>query len=242
MRPAGRHSSCRNFATPRRRSDFASQNASRAASALHGARLQLLTTSPDGPAQGALIEGFGNKVPKVVVGSVDTLLQVVRAFGARALPAQVILKALPPIFESKDAKARELAKLIVVGAPAAAAAVRWFICAPRVGDRAKAALLRPSAAHCVECCGKHAVHGWSSVAPAGPPQVELARWMGPELIKSCLYDKLRDAQKEELDKLIADAPPGRPQVRGAGQHGCCMSAATGVWKPVAGFLLRSGRS
>ena len=47
-------------------------------------------------------------------------------------------------------------------------------------------------------------------------QVELARWMGPELIRPCLYDKLRDAQKEELDKLIADAPPGRPQVR---RHG-----------------------
>lgn len=37
-----------------------------------------------------------------------------RAFGAKALPAQAILKALPPLFESKDAKARELAKLIVV--------------------------------------------------------------------------------------------------------------------------------
>jgi hypothetical protein len=35
--------------------------------------------------------------------------------------------------------------------------------------------------------------------------------MGPELIRSCLYDKLRDAQKEELDRLMADAPAGRPQ-------------------------------
>ena len=44
------------------------------------------------------------------------LLQAVRAFGAKALPAQAVLKALPPMFESKDAKARELTKLIVVRA------------------------------------------------------------------------------------------------------------------------------
>lgn len=134
-------------------------------------------------AQACLIEGFKNKVPKVVIGSLDALLQAVRygggggsgcssdgtaaavqaranrgtahprqpwgwkmacrtcrraatratpraasphppphvpcrAFGARALPAQAVLKALPPIFDSKDAKARELAKLIVVSWPA----------------------------------------------------------------------------------------------------------------------------
>lgn len=40
--------------------------------------------------------------------------------------------------------------------------------------------------------------------------------MGPELIKSCLFDKLRDAQKDEVDKMMADTPPGRPQVLNAG--------------------------
>jgi hypothetical protein len=69
---------------------------------------------PNPPPQAALLEGLSNKVPKVVAGSLDALLQVVKAFGARALPAPVILKALPPMFESKDAKARELTKLIVV--------------------------------------------------------------------------------------------------------------------------------
>jgi hypothetical protein len=82
----------------------------RLASVTHAARVCHRARAP----QAALIEGFGNKVPKVVVGAVDALLQAVRAFGARALPAQVILKALPPMFESKDAKARELTKLIVV--------------------------------------------------------------------------------------------------------------------------------
>ena len=117
--------------------------------------IPLLPIPPNSPqrAQPALIEGLGNKVPKVVVGSADALLQAVRAFGARALPAPPVLKALPPLFESKDAKARELAKQIVA---------------------------------------------------------ELARWLGAETVRGLLYDKLRDAQKDECDRLIAEAPPGRP--------------------------------
>lgn len=35
-------------------------------------------------------------------------------FGGRVVPGQALLKALPPLFESKDAKARERVKEIVV--------------------------------------------------------------------------------------------------------------------------------
>ncbi len=38
-----------------------------------------------------------------------------RAFGAKVVPANTVLKALPPLFESKDAKARDKVKEIVVG-------------------------------------------------------------------------------------------------------------------------------
>lgn len=44
-----------------------------------------------------------------------------------------------------------------------------------------------------------------------PVQAELARWMGPELIRAALYDKLRDAQKEDVEKLLQEAPAGRPK-------------------------------
>lgn len=65
-----------------------------------------------------------------------------RAFGARALPSQAILKALPPIFDSKDAKARELAKLIVVRGPPPAACqlLLWTACR------------RPQLGHCCRGC------------------------------------------------------------------------------------------
>lgn len=49
--------------------------------------------------------------------------------------------------------------------------------------------------------------------------------MGPDLIKSCLFDKLRDAQKDEVDKMMADAPPGRPQVRQSGRGGGTIACA-----------------
>jgi len=56
--------------------------------------------------------------------------------------------------------------------------------------------------------------------------------MGAELIRSCLWDKLRDAQKEEVEKLMAEAPPGRPQVRARalllGGRGCGLGGAARV--------------
>jgi hypothetical protein len=60
--------------------------------------------------------------------------------------------------------------------------------------------------------------------------------MGAEVIRACLYDKLRDTQKEEIDRLMADAPAGRPQVRGDahawGQRGSSRRARGG--RPHAG--------
>lgn len=35
--------------------------------------------------------------------------------------------------------------------------------------------------------------------------------MGPELIRSSMYDKMRDAQKEDVEKLLQEAPSGRPK-------------------------------
>lgn len=35
--------------------------------------------------------------------------------------------------------------------------------------------------------------------------------MGPELIRANLYDKLRDAQKDDVEKLLQEAPAGRPK-------------------------------
>lgn len=35
--------------------------------------------------------------------------------------------------------------------------------------------------------------------------------MGPELIRANLYDKLRDAQKDDVEKLLQDAPAGKPK-------------------------------
>lgn len=32
--------------------------------------------------------------------------------------------------------------------------------------------------------------------------------MGPELIRASLYEKMRDAMKEDVEKLLAEAPAG----------------------------------
>lgn len=44
-----------------------------------------------------------------------------------------------------------------------------------------------------------------------PPQAELARWVGPELVRAMLFEKLRDAQRADVEQLLADSPPGRPK-------------------------------
>jgi hypothetical protein len=50
------------------------------------------------------------------------------------MPAQQILKALPPLFESKDAKARGSVKEIVVSC--------WWLCAPRGTQHRRMTLAR----------------------------------------------------------------------------------------------------
>lgn len=54
-------------------------------------------------------------------------------------------------------------------------------------------------------------YGGFSFSPSLLLQVELGRWMGPELIRANLYDKLRDAQKDDVEKLLQEAPAGRPK-------------------------------
>jgi hypothetical protein len=121
--------------------------------------------------QGALVEGYTNKVPKVVVGALDATLLLIRyvkqlhrqaagagpqrcnlhysstvllqqyspaaalrhsvcpvlpygrialwmpcrSFGTPAVPVKQLIKDLQPLFESKDVKARDKVKEIVVG-------------------------------------------------------------------------------------------------------------------------------
>lgn len=55
--------------------------------------------------QEALIAGCSHKVPKVAAACVDALAAAFGAFGPKVLAPQPILKALPPLFDSKDAKA-----------------------------------------------------------------------------------------------------------------------------------------
>jgi cytoskeleton-associated protein 5 len=35
--------------------------------------------------------------------------------------------------------------------------------------------------------------------------------MGPELIRAALFEKMRDAQKADVEALLAEAPAGRPK-------------------------------
>lgn len=41
--------------------------------------------------------------------------------------------------------------------------------------------------------------------------VELARWVGPEVVKASLFEKMRDAMREDIEKLLQEAPAGRPK-------------------------------
>jgi hypothetical protein len=45
------------------------------------------------------------------------------------------------------------------------------------------------------------------------PQVELARWLGAPMLRASLFDKMRDAIKDDIEKLLANAPEGRPQAQ-----------------------------
>jgi hypothetical protein len=64
--------------------------------------------------QTELLKGLGNKVPKVVLAAVDTLLAMVTSFGVPTVPPKPILKALPAAFAHKDATVRERAKELTV--------------------------------------------------------------------------------------------------------------------------------
>ncbi|PNH12606.1 Protein MOR1 [Tetrabaena socialis] len=62
----------------------------------------------------SLIVGLTNKNPKVVVAALELLYHTINHFGHRVVTPNPILKALPALFESKDGKAREKVKEIVV--------------------------------------------------------------------------------------------------------------------------------
>lgn len=130
------------------------------------------------------------------------------------LPAQQILKALPPLFESKDAKARDKVKEIVVSA-----AQGW--CHRRGSKGSNNTNLRTlwlwqagqqqwrRHPHIrARCTPTHRAH--SLCLPGCLPgphlcllgQAELARWMGSDLIRAALFEKMRDAMKEDVEKLL----------------------------------------
>ncbi|GIL58886.1 hypothetical protein Vafri_13702 [Volvox africanus] len=62
----------------------------------------------------ALVSGLSNKNPKVVVAALELMYHGLNLFGHRVVPPQPIMKALPSLFDSKDGKAREKVKDIVV--------------------------------------------------------------------------------------------------------------------------------
>ncbi|KAF6262791.1 armadillo-type protein [Scenedesmus sp. NREL 46B-D3] len=55
---------------------------------------------------------------------------------------------------------------------------------------------------------------------------ELARWMGPELIRAALFEKMRDAQKADVESLLAEAPTGRPKPERLTRKEAAKAAAT----------------
>eukprot|EP00210_Caulerpa_lentillifera_P009280 g8845.t1 len=98
-------------------------------------------------------KGFVHKVPKVLLACVDIVYQSVNLFGTKVMTPQPILKSLPALFDSKDAKIRAKVKELVA---------------------------------------------------------ELAKWCGANAVKTILFEKMRDAMKEDVEKLIAQIPEGRP--------------------------------
>jgi len=103
-----------------------------------------------------IAKGFIHKVPKVALSCVDVVYQCVNQFGTKVMMPQPILKALPPLFDSKDAKIRAKVKELVA---------------------------------------------------------ELAKWVGASPVKTILFEKMRDAMKEDVEKLIAQIPEGRPMAQ-----------------------------
>jgi len=100
-----------------------------------------------------LAKGITHKVPKVSLICVDILYQCVNQFGTKVVPPQPILKSLPPLFDTKDAKIRDKVKELVA---------------------------------------------------------ELAKWVGANAVKAVLFEKMRDAMKEDVEKLIAQTTEVSP--------------------------------
>lgn len=59
-------------------------------------------------------DGFGHKVPKAVAAAANLALDIYTEFGARAVKPELALKAMPKLFESKDATSRDAAKRLTV--------------------------------------------------------------------------------------------------------------------------------
>ncbi len=95
------------------------------------------------------------------------------------MPSNGILKATPEVADSKDGKARDKAKELIVRAAAGP-------CCKPEQDR--------------DACA-------SRTCPACPAQVELSRWMGPDMIRNVVFKSLRDALKEGIEGGMAGRTP-----------------------------------
>ncbi|KAG1659479.1 hypothetical protein FOA52_005506 [Chlamydomonas sp. UWO 241] len=58
--------------------------------------------------------GLTSKVPKIVIAALEALAHVYAAFGTKVLDPKPLFKALPALFETKDGKAREKVKDLLV--------------------------------------------------------------------------------------------------------------------------------
>ncbi|XP_062581374.1 cytoskeleton-associated protein 5-A-like [Saccostrea cucullata] len=64
--------------------------------------------------QECLIEGLGNKQPKIVVVTIQTLRMALRDFGNKIMPIKPLVPKLPKLLEDRDKNVREEAKLLII--------------------------------------------------------------------------------------------------------------------------------
>ncbi|KAL4854812.1 hypothetical protein ACK3TF_004509 [Chlorella vulgaris] len=76
--------------------------------------MQLIELEQQAVVVEAVLKAFTDKVPKVVMAAVDIILQAVSAFGAKALDAKAIMKALPALFAHTQAGVRDRVKEVSV--------------------------------------------------------------------------------------------------------------------------------
>ncbi|KAK9795603.1 hypothetical protein WJX73_007429 [Symbiochloris irregularis] len=100
-----------------------------------------------------LFAAFGDKVPKVVTAAVEIVLQLVSAFGCKAVPAKPILAAVPKLFDAKQEPIRDAVKRL---------------------------------------------------------SAELSAYIGPEVVKATLCDKMPDVMRKDVEKLL-EAQAGTPR-------------------------------